>query len=112
MGQLTGTLTPTALGTSQGVTGGTVTEQVALPVDLAQSGATCTIVVLDLGPLDLNLLGLHIHLDEVHLVIEAHPGEANLLGNLLCAIAGLLDNSQGALASLAQLLNRLLGALG
>src|SRR3954471_7489445 len=52
----------------------------------------CPILHLDLGPLDLNLLGLHVHLNEVVLNVEAIPGAGNLLGNLLCAIAGLLDN--------------------
>jgi EAL domain-containing protein (putative c-di-GMP-specific phosphodiesterase class I) len=43
--------------------------------------------------------------------ITAQSGPGNLLGNLLCAIANLL-NSNGALSSIAQLLNQLLGALG
>jgi hypothetical protein len=67
----------------------------------------CQILNLDLGPLDLNLLGLEIHLDEIHLDIVAVPGPGNLLGNLLCGIAGLLDGTGGN--GLASLLNRLLG---
>jgi len=73
---------------------------------------------LDLGPLDLNLLGLHVHLNEVVLNIEAIPGAGNLLGNLLCAIAGLLDNVDlgGVLGNLLQnlidALIRLLQGLG
>ena len=51
----------------------------------------CSILTLDLGPLDLNLLGLRVFLDEVNLLIEAIPGAGNLVGNLLCAVAGLLD---------------------
>ena len=46
---------------------------------------------LSLGPLDLNLLGLVVHLDEVDLTIDAESGSGNLLGNLLCAVAGLLE---------------------
>jgi hypothetical protein len=42
--------------------------------------AACPILHLDLGPLDLNLLGLHVHLNEVILNIEAIPGPGNLLG--------------------------------
>ena len=53
--------------------------------------ATCDILHLNLGPLDLDLLGLVIHLDEVVLDIVAESGAGNLLGNLLCAVAGLLD---------------------
>ena len=52
---------------------------------------SCPILTLDLGPLDLNLLGLRVALNEVNLLIEAIPGAGELLGNLLCAVAGLLD---------------------
>ena len=55
--------------------------------------------------------GLVIHLDKIVLDITAVPGAGNLLGNLLCAIAGLLDNG-GPLAGLTALLNRLLMLLG
>jgi hypothetical protein len=78
----------------------------------------CPILHLDLGPLDLNLLGLHVHLNEVVLDIEAIPGPGNLLGNLLCAIAGLLDgvDLSGVLGNLLQnlidALIRLLEGLG
>ena len=65
---------------------------------------TCPILHLDLGPLDLNLLGLHVHLNEVILDIEAIPGPGNLLGNLLCAVAHLLDGVDlgGVLGNLLQ----------
>jgi len=46
----------------------------------------CPILDLTLGPLDLNLLGLLVHLDQVHLTITA-DSEGGLLGQLL---AGLL----------------------
>ena len=57
--------------------------------------ASCDILNLDLGPLDLNLLGLKIHLNEVVLDIVAQSGAGNLLGNLLCSVAGLLDGGLG-----------------
>jgi len=76
-----------------------------------QGSGSCQILDLTLGPLDLNLLGLMVHLDTVHLNITAQQGPGNLLGNLLCAVAGLLDQNGGA-NSLAMLLNRLLGGLG
>ena len=78
----------------------------------------CPILHLDLGPLDLNLLGLHVHLNEVVLDVEAIPGPGNLLGNLLCAGAGLLDGVDvggilgGLLQNLINLLIRLLEGLG
>ncbi|WP_426244305.1 hypothetical protein [Nocardioides sp. LHG3406-4] len=75
--------------------------------------AACNILNLVLGPLDLNLLGLEIHLQRVVLDIIAVPGPGNLLGNLLCAIAGLLDGGPlgGLLGQLSALLNRILGLL-
>ncbi len=69
----------------------TITDQVVrLPVRIGGK-STCDILHLKLGPLDLNLLGLVIHLDRIVLDITAEAGPGNLLGNLLCAIAGLLD---------------------
>jgi hypothetical protein len=47
----------------------------------------CTVLDLVLGPLDLNLLGLMIHLDRVHLRITADPTRG-ILGSLLCSLAG------------------------
>ena len=104
-GLLSGTLTNAA-----GAVIGTVTNlPLTLPVTGAQS-ATCEILDLTLGPLDLDLLGLVVHLDQVHLNITAERGPGNLLGNLLCGIAGALDGGGGG--GLAHLLNRLLGLLG
>ena len=81
--------------------------------ELARAMATCEILNLVLGPLDLDLLGLVIHLDRVELNITAESGPGNLLGNLLCAVAGLLDGGlQGLLGRLVNLLNRILGQLG
>ncbi|MEU4393228.1 hypothetical protein [Kribbella sp. NPDC023855] len=70
----------------------------------------CPILHLELGPLDLNLLGLHVHLNEVVLDITAIPGPGNLLGNLLCAIAGLLDGVDLG-SVLGDLLQNLIDAL-
>jgi hypothetical protein len=47
----------------------------------------CPILDLTLGPLDLNLLGLMVHLDQTHLTITA-DSEGGLLGSLLCSLAG------------------------
>jgi hypothetical protein len=60
-----------------------------------------------LGPLHLDLLGLVVDLNQVVLNITAVPGAGNLLGNLLCAVTGLLDNP----GALANLLNQILGIL-
>jgi len=49
--------------------------------------AVCPILDLVLGPLDLNLLGLMVHLNQVHLTITAVRG-GGILGDLLCGLAG------------------------
>jgi hypothetical protein len=71
-------------------------QNVRMPVTLggstSQAAATCPILDLTLGPLDLNLLGLRVQLNQVHLTITAISGPGNLLGNLLCGVANLLNN--------------------
>ena len=99
-GTLVGTLTDTATGV---VT--SIVRNVRLPV--AVQNTTCEILLLVLGPLHLDLLGLQIDLSQIVLEITAEQGPGNLLGNLLCAVAGLLDNPSG----LANLLNQILGLL-
>lgn len=111
-----GTITGTATD-STGTTVATVDQRLTMPL---QATGTCDILHLTLGPLDLNLLGLVVHLDQVVLDITAESGPGNLLGNLLCAVAGLLDppdpvpggGLSGLLNSIIALLNEILGALG
>jgi len=121
-GSFTGALTITrfavennqvvALGTVTGLltnADGVVTsivQAVTVPVTVGQTA--CDILHLDLGPLHLNVLGLVVDLNQIVLDVTAQPGAGNLLGNLLCSIAGLLDSPGG----LARLLNNLLGILG
>jgi hypothetical protein len=89
---------------------GTESRAVTVPVGVA--AASCEILDLVLGPLDLDLLGLVVHLDRVHLNITAESGPGNLLGNLLCAIAGLLDPGPLTnLQALVDLLNQILALL-
>jgi hypothetical protein len=101
-GTLTGTLTD-ALGNVIG----TVTQTITTAVT---GTGSCQILDLTLGPLDLNLLGLVVHLDTVHLNITAQSGPGNLLGNLLCAVAHLLDNGN-ATNGIANLLNNIIARL-
>lgn len=87
---------------------------VQAPVTVTDPPASCQILHLDLAPLDLNLLGLEVHLNEVVLDITAQQGSGNLLGDLLCAVTGLLDNNgglSGALSGITALLNQILAAL-
>jgi len=67
----------------------------------------CSILTLNLGRLDLNLLGLHVVLDPVSLLVEAVPGAGALVGNLLCAVTNLLNGGLG----LGGLLTNLLTAI-
>lgn len=105
----TGTLV-TTLVNSAGQQLGTTSQTVTVPLQLPQQ-ASCPVLNLVLGPLNLNLLGLEVHLNQIHLNITAVPGAGNLLGNLLCAVAGLLDGT-GGLSTLVADLNSILAALG
>jgi hypothetical protein len=110
-GVLKGTLTD-ANGNSVGTVNKTVTDSVNTSA-AANAPVGCQILDLVLGPLNLNLLGLVVTLNQVHLNITAVPGAGNLLGNLLCAVANLLNGTgTGGLGSLSALLNEILGALG
>jgi hypothetical protein len=101
-----GTFTGAVTDAAGNVTSGT--QAVTLPVT---AQATCDILHLELGPLDLNLLGLMVHLDQVVLDITAQQGPGNLLGNLLCAIAGLLDPGPNPVNAIVGLLNQILAIL-
>ena len=104
VGTLSGRITDTA-----GNLLGTVVTAVAVPVSNT-AGSSCQILHLTLGPLDLDLLGLQVHLNQVVLDITAQSGAGNLLGNLLCSVANLL-NGGGPLSQLVNQLNQLLAAL-
>jgi hypothetical protein len=76
--------------------------------------ASCDVLFLDLGPLSLDLLGLTVDLSQVILDVNAVTGSGNLLGNLLCAVLGLLDGVAllPAITALLDSINNLLGGLG
>jgi hypothetical protein len=102
-----------------GDTVGTVTDKpVSVPVT-AEDGS-CQILDLSIGAVNLNVLGLIVQLDPVHLNITAQQGSGNLLGNLLCTVAHLLDNNGpsgslgglgGLLAPIVNLVNQIIGRL-
>jgi hypothetical protein len=120
-GDFTGTLTITEvaaeggrlLGTGNlvGTADGTPVSQSFETQDLGFfAPASCDILNLDLGPLHLDLLGLVVDLAPVHLDVTGLTGDGKLVGNLLCAITGLLDGPGGGLlATLLAQLNALLG---
>ena len=126
VGHLSGTLTRKSGATRA------VSERVRMPVNMratraanatsalpttsstaSTSAVSCDVLHLVLGPLDLDLLGLVVHLDKVVLDITAAPGAGALLGNLLCAVVGLLDGTGigGLSGILTNLLNAILGIL-
>ncbi len=108
IGTLTGTITQTVNNVTTTV-GQVTNAAVTLPV--TDATGSCPILHLVLGPLDLNLLGLTVHLNQVVLDITAQSGPGNLLGNLLCAVAHLLDNPSGQLSGLVNQLNHILSLL-
>ncbi|HKO50403.1 MAG TPA: hypothetical protein VJV79_21920 [Polyangiaceae bacterium] len=117
---VTGSISSAAITAIQG-------ETYQLPVELSQdqtslsgNGAssaalvTCDVLFLQLGPLDLDLLGLVVHLDQVVLNIDAQSAPGNLLGNLLCAITALLDpvSFLQNILQIVTLLNQIIGLIG
>lgn len=90
--------------------------------------ASCSVLNLVLGPVNLNLLGLVVQLGggngvgapttPINLKITAVPGAGNLLGNLLCDITnalnqnGVLSQLNGDLSQLTSALNGILSIFG
>jgi hypothetical protein len=121
VGTYSGTINGVATGPTPATAVVTSANGTALPggtstLATAAAAGSCQILDLTLGPLHLDLLGLVVDLNQVHLQITAEQGAGNLLGNLLCAVAGLLDNTgtgglSGILQSLVNLLNQILGQL-
>ena len=73
---------------------------------------TCPILHLDIGPIQLNLLGLVVTIpNNIVLDITAVSGPGNLLGNLLCAVANLLNQSPSPLQQIVALLNQIIARL-
>ena len=96
---------------------GAQASQIPVPPIIPTQGA-CQILSLNLGAIDLNLLGVRVRTNPINLLIEAVPGAGNLLGNLLCAVTNLL-NPGGALPGgglpvnqVAALLSAILALLG
>jgi len=124
VGLLTGSLTNPG-----GHEKSTVSQVVQIPVsalgvehiagNLSLAPDACDILFLQLGPIDLNLLGLIVHVDQITVDIDADPSDG-IVGQLLCALAGpdglldlngLLDTILASI-TLADLLNFLNGLLG
>lgn len=66
------------------------------PHAAATKAATTTPVLnLMLGPINLNVLGLHVDTSKICLAVGAQSGPGNLLGNLLTDVANLLNGGTG-----------------
>ena len=112
-------LTPTQVGgllggigdLLNGVLGNLLDAVVTDLISVAQAGA-CDILHLELGPLNLTLLGLNVVLDDcdggpVVVDVTGQRGRGNLLGNLLCGLLG--SGRAGLGATLGQILSQLPG---
>ena len=122
--QILGTLTAGQLTTlNTGLSGllNGVFGAIGSPANAATGGASVTstgttrILHLALGPVDLNLLGLQVHLDNcnngpVTVDITAQTGPGNLLGNLLGGLSHLLDSNANTNALLNKI-NKIAGEL-
>jgi len=80
-------------------------------------GSSCSVLDLELAPINISLLGLHVDTSSICLTITAQQGQG-ILGDLLCSLAGsggILDiitgilNNADFLSGLSSVLNRALG---
>lgn len=71
---------------------------------------SCTVLDIALGPANVNLLGVQVALDAVTLNLSAAQGTP--LGDLVCAVSGLLGNVAGLVNTLNGVLGLLTGLLG
>jgi len=98
LGSLTGTqltqLTGGLTSVLNGVLGGLPSQGTSTGSDGHHSaGGSCDVLNLEVpGGVHLDVLGLKVDTSAVCLDVSAQRGPGNLLGNLVCGVAGLLDN--------------------
>jgi hypothetical protein len=117
LGSLTTDQLNTLLGGLTDILNGTLSNLYdATLISIQQVGRhhTCAILHLELGPLNLTLLGLNIVLDNcangpITVDITGITGPGNLLGNLLCELLG--GNLINLGATLQGILNQIIGLL-
>jgi len=107
LNQLTGGLTSILNGVL-----GRLTSPSSLSTGSAAAASTTEILHLSLGPVNLNLLGLKVAVDNcaggpVTLDVSATSGSGNLLGNLLTDVSHLLDNTSLGTGAVDRLFTRL-----
>jgi len=101
-----GTLT----GTLAGLPFTTPITLAATPPPDGSPAGTCPVLDLHINAIHLNLLGLHVDTSDICLSLTATDGPGNLLGNLVCDVAHLLDGT--TLPSVGGLLSDINGLLG
>jgi hypothetical protein len=83
-----------------------VTQSIKIPIDLSSLDPSikrvCQVLSLNIGRINLDLLGLVVDLSPIELNITAIPG-GGLLGNLLCGLSRLLSG----IPTLDDLLNQI-----
>lgn len=108
------TATGTITGTVTALVGGIATQvdvtNAPFTAPLSVVDATCDILTLNIGAIHLDLLGLVVDTSPIDVLISAVAAPGNLLGNLLCAVAHLLDGN-ASLNAIAALLDRIIAIL-
>jgi len=77
---------------------------------VAQQAATCGVLHLDIGALNLNVLGVMVATQPISIDLSGDP--AAPLGNLVCTIESTLNNVVGLVGLLNQLLGVVTGLVG
>ena len=77
----------------------------------AAEASTCETLSLVLGPLQLDVLGIAVQLNEANVDVIAVPGASERLKNRLCGLTALMDGVAPP-AEVVRMLNTLLDTLG
>jgi hypothetical protein len=85
--------------------GNTETTPVTLPVEGMNADASCSVLTVTLGPLDLQVLGMLVNAETVQFVTVANP-DKGFSGVLLCGIVDAFNNADMNLV--AMMLNEVL----
>jgi len=81
-------------GTVTGLLAGhTFTAPLTIGATQPTTAGACPVLDLQLGPINLNLLGLKVHTSQICLDITGQSGPGNLLGNLVCDVGNLLNGT-------------------
>jgi hypothetical protein len=86
--------------------GATLAPTAAAPV----AAATCPVLHIDIGAVNLNVLGLQVTTQPV--VLDISGDSAGVLGNLVCTVLDTLNNVVNLVGLLNQILGLLTGLLG